>query len=389
MPETSRKKILFVSTLESLPWGGSEELWSRAAGVLAARGHKVIASTRAWPQVPTQLLELQNAGVLLAPLRARVRDALVGKVWKGARMENKIAHILQNENPDLVVISLESQSAGLSWIQACRELNLPYALIVQACIEFLWPGDTVNLPLGEGYEKARKNFCVSNGNLKWLQTQFARELPQAEIVRQPFNVSYDAAPQWPDSGASTLRLACVGRLDPVAKGHDVLFNVLKSEKWRARKMEVSLFGGGGHEQSLRALAEYYQLSNVEFAAFTPDVEGIWRTHHALVLPSRFEGLPLVVVEAMLCARACIVTDVAGNAELLEDNVSGFVARVPHGDFLDEALERCWQSWERGELESIGQNAARRVRELVPRDPPAVLADKIENLLIENLLDKKS
>ena len=67
------------------------------------------------------------------------------------------------------------------------------------------------------------------------------------------------------------------------------------------------------------------LEKVTYGGFTEDVESIWASHHALVLPSRSEGLPLVVVEAMLCGRPAIVTDVAGNAELIQDGVSGFVA----------------------------------------------------------------
>lgn len=372
---SSARRIAFVSTLESMPWGGCEELWSRTARLLSTRGYVVGASTQWSPQKPAPLEALQRSGVEVTRRRVRARE----KWLLGARAETKTFRWLDRFRPDLVVLSLDSQCNGAAWMTACATKGLPYAIIVQAAIEHLWPGDTLNLPLSQGYQKARKIFCVSHRNLQWLQTQFAHGLPQATVVSQPFNVPREAAPVWPVN-VSTLRLACVGRLDPVAKGHDILFEVLRREKWRVRKMEVSLFGGGGYENSLRALATYFQLSNVEFAGTTSDVESIWRAHHALVLPSRFEGLPLVIVEAMLCARVCVVTDVAGNAELLEDNSSGFVARAPHADFLDEALERCWQSWEKGELESIGQNAARRVRELVPPEPAAVLADKIENLL---------
>ena len=76
----------------------------------------------------------------------------------------------------------------------------------------------------------------------------------------------------------------------------------------------------------------------------------------------------------------MVTDVAGNAELIEDNISGFVAAAPKVEFVDEALERLWQSWQNKTLPSIGQNAARAVRQNVPPEPEAVFADKIEKLL---------
>jgi glycosyltransferase involved in cell wall biosynthesis len=128
------------------------------------------------------------------------------------------------------------------------------------------------------------------------------------------------------------------------------------------------------------LQNYLQLESVRFENFSSDIEKIWSRHHALVLPSRFEGMPLVVLEAMLCGRACLVTDIAGNAEFLEDDVSGFIAAAPKIDFVDEALERLWQSWQNGELQNIGKNAAEAVRAKIPREPALNFAAKIEALL---------
>jgi glycosyltransferase involved in cell wall biosynthesis len=78
---------------------------------------------------------------------------------------------------------------------------------------------------------------------------------------------------------------------------------------------------------------------------------------------------------MLCGRPCIVTDVAGNAELMEDNVSGFVAAAPRTKYLDEALERAWSR--RSEWRAIGAAAAKSVRELVPPDPISTFADLVQ------------
>jgi glycosyl transferase family 1 len=47
-------------------------------------------------------------------------------------------------------------------------------------------------------------------------------------------------------------------------------------------------------------------------------------NHVHAMPSRIEGLPLVLIEAMLCGRPVVATDVAG-AEVIEDEVTGFLA----------------------------------------------------------------
>jgi glycosyltransferase involved in cell wall biosynthesis len=116
---------------------------------------------------------------------------------------------------------------------------------------------------------------------------------------------------------------------------------------------------------------------VQFQGFASDLVEVWARHHALILPSRSEGLPLAVVEAMLCGRICIVTDVAGNSELLEDNFTGFVAKAPAPDLVDEALDRAWRR--RHEWQEMGKAAAQSVRKRVPPDPVGAFASLISSL----------
>src|SRR5690606_33028988 len=124
------------------------------------------------------------------------------------------------------------------------------------------------------------------GNLRQTSTQLADPLPTAKVIRNPFNVSYDTNPAWPEG--QTLRLACVGRLDPGNKGQDLLLHALAGEQWRQRDFHLTLFGDGPHAQSILALRDYLGLQDtVSHGGFSGDVESIWANHHALALTSRF------------------------------------------------------------------------------------------------------
>jgi len=218
-------------------------------------------------------------------------------------------------------------------------------------------------------------YFVSKENIALTERQLGCILPNAALIRNPFKVPYEQEFSWPEE--EPARWACVGRLDVVAKGQDLLFDVLAMEKWRSRPLRVTLYGRGRNEQILRGECERRRLTNVRFGGFADPVE-IWSKEHCLILPSRYEGLPLAVVEAMLCGRPCIVTDVSGNKELLEDNVTGFVAVAPTVCALDEAMERAWER--RGEWREIGERAAKSVRRDVPPDPGKVFADELLTLI---------
>jgi len=200
-------------------------------------------------------------------------------------------------------------------------------------------------------------------------------LPQSEIVDNPFNVPADAAPPWPATD-SHWKLACVARLHTASKGQDVLLRALRQPKWRERPLEVVLWG---HDQGglpvVERLIELYGLEQqVRYGGFATDIVSLWSEHHGLLLPSRYEGNALALVEAMLCGRMPIVTNVGRAAELIDDNESGFIAPAATVELVDEALERAWRR--RHDWQAIGQRAARAIRERHSTRPAEDFADRL-------------
>lgn len=364
--KTKLRKIVFVAANEWVPWGGSELCWSAAAERLARRGVQVYVSVKDWGKPVKQVEYLRSTGCRIF---YRSRPSLLDRIRrKLPRLRDYAWRHLQTIGigSDLIVISPGNNTDGHLWIEAAQSHGFNYAVIVQAAAESWWPGDDLVERLAACYEGACAIYFVSEANLALCRRQFGTQLSRARVIRNPVGVRYDARPVWPGNPLEMLTLACVARLDVAQKGQDLLIEVLNLPHWRRRNVCVTLVGNGRNELSLRRMVEMFKLQSINFAGYVNDIEEVWSKHHALVLPSRFEGMPLSLVEAMLCGRTCVITDVASNRELIRDNINGFLAKAATVELLDEAMSRAWDS--RTRLMEMGQTAARDVRQWVSADP---------------------
>ena len=92
------------------------------------------------------------------------------------------------------------------------------------------------------------------------------------------------------------------------------------------------------------------------------------------MASSGEGKPLALAEAMLCGRPAVVTDVGGNAELVNDSVTGFVAQSATLAGVRDALERSWVR--RNSWAEMGARAHDLVARALDPPPGNVVADAI-------------
>jgi len=371
----------FISTMDTAPWGGSELLWSETAKSLVKQGHKVSASVHGWPSRAKEIEQLLHFGVNVFE-RKPVSPSWFEAIGRRARLVPSrdltalaFDHWLANGRADLVCFSDGRVVSNIGWGEKCHKLGIRYVNLCQANSVCFWPPDSVIYEKRKFLKSAERCFFVSQNNLRLCEFQIGEHLPHAEVVRNPFGVPFDQQPSWRATGEFELELACVGRLEPVSKGQDILFEVLSEEKWRNRSIRVSLFGDGSSANSLKSLGRMLGIENrVRFCGHVSDVREIWKEHDALVLPSRHEGLPIALVEAMLCHRAVIATDVAGNVEFVEDGQTGFLADCACPKSLDTAFERVWNSREK--LREMGLEAGRKIRRELPPNPAEVFGSRL-------------
>lgn len=374
MRRPASAQVGFVAANHGVPWGASECLWSAAAAALAGRDAiDVTVCVREWSADLPAVRALASAGcrVLTRP------DAADDEAFERVEVPGQAARELAATRPDLVAISHGDNREGLPWLEFCLLQAIPFVTLAHRATEWDWPVSDLVPRLRSAYVSATAAHFVSEHNRRLTERTICTHLPQAAVVRNPYSVPHSDAPTWP--GDDTLRLACVARLDLESKAHDVLLEVLAQPKWRERPLHLEIIGREGpHQQLIRDMQAFAGLERVTFDDGVDRIGSVWERCHALVLPSRKEGLPVAVVEAMLSERPCLVTDVGGAAELVEPGLSGWVAESPTVPALDRALEAAWAA--RADWKGMGLHAGRAARSSVPADPAASYADRLEALL---------
>jgi len=158
---------------------------------------------------------------------------------------------------------------------------------------------------------------------------------------------------WPGTrDTDPLRLLFVGRLSR-EKGLDLLLEALGQAG--ATGFELRIVGAGAEESALRLQVEALGLSKtVGFVGPSADVASHYRWSELVVVPSRFEGMPNVVLEAMACARPVLGTRVNGTADLVSDGRDGWLVEKESSRALAAELQRLRQM--RAALQEAGRAA---------------------------------
>lgn len=368
-------RIAFVSLMAGSPWAASEVLWAAAAQRALQEGHEVFISTYDWQSRPAPLQELERLGArtVVRPLsRWHRRSAQVTRVTRTFAELEQFA-------PDVICVNQGgtydlARSGSMTVLRSTLErMGTPYVLLCH-CEQ--------PAPPARNLQRARRMFAraaivgmVADRLRGVSEAHLGMRLPNVCIFHNPVNLKRIERLPWPP-GASPIRFAFVGRLDPV-KNLESLIATLAGAQWRDRDWTLTVYGAGPDRSLLeRQVLEAALGERIRFAGYVDDIAAVWATHHALLMPSRFEGVPLAMVEAMLCGRPVVATDVGGIAEWLEEGRSGFLIQAPAPEPIGAALERLWNH--REHMEELGRHAHDHTMEKRDIDPAGTLLEWIRH-----------
>lgn len=148
--------------------------------------------------------------------------------------------------------------------------------------------------------------------------------------------AFVSEPRPPHPGNRPFRLAMIGSLDQLYKGPDVLIEAVAINAGQGRDTTMVIIGDGQYRPQLEALARARGIEErVRFAGRLSAGAPVRRELDGadlFVLPSRTEGLPRALIEAMARGLPCVASDVGGIPELLPEE-----DRVTPGSAEDLAL----------------------------------------------------
>ncbi len=172
------------------------------------------------------------------------------------------------------------------------------------------------------------------------------------------------------------RIASVGRVTH-AKGADTLLDAFTAIAQRHPHAHLAYYGDGPLMSELDDRARSRGLGDrVDFHGFTPDHEAIYPDIDIYVQASRRESMSNSVIEAMARGIPCVVSDVGGLPETVDEGRTGFVVPANQPERYAEALDRLLS--DRQTFARFSDAAIERVRSNF--DLAAILRRTVETVL---------
>jgi len=152
---------------------------------------------------------------------------------------------------------------------------------------------------------------------------------------------------------------CAGRLS-FEKGQDILVEAAACIKERAPEFRIDVYGHGPEEENLKKkIAELGVEKQIRLCGFIDDVLPVLKEADFMILPSRSEGMPNILLEAWSQKLAVISTTVGGVPEMIEDRVNGALCPPEDPGKLGEILLEMLKN--PGKLEQFGEAGYKTVK----------------------------
>lgn len=302
------ERVLIYADVNPNDRGGVQAVCSRLAASLRRAGHHVATAWR-----DQRRSSAGDAGLPLPPLVWRNGRPAPRSLVESSRALVRLAWTLARVRPAVVNVHFVTSAAGYFLL---LKPIFRYRLVLSVHgSDALRPEPEHAMRLAELLRRADAITVVSSTVAEQLASRYGMERERLHVIFNGVDEEFWGA------GAEARRartVISVGRLDPV-KGHDVLVRAFAQLLGLVPDARLVIAGDGGFRPALVRLAA--DLGVEPFVEFTGELDpaGV-RDRLAdagvFVLPSRSEGLPLALIEAMAAGLPVVATAVGGVPEVL-------------------------------------------------------------------------
>jgi len=353
------KRILLINYEYPPIGGGAGTATAGMARALASMGHDVVVLTSRFGDQP-RLQQSHGLTIRRVPVVRRRADRCTAfemlTFMISASFE--VLRFTEEWTPDVSIAFFGIPGGPVAWtLRLVR--GVPYVVSLRGgdVPGFIWQ------PGAERYHRfttplirflwQRALAVVANGS--GLQQLAEQAMPGLTVPIIPNGVDTDMhAPPVSRIDNAVPRLLLVGRLVH-QKGIDVLFHALSH--LRDLPFTVDIAGEGPERDTLCELATSKGLTDrVRFNGWVDrrELPSLYGSADIFVLPSRIEGMPNVVLEAMAYALPVVATDIAGTREVVRNEQTGLLVPVENVSALADAIRRLIANPQ--ERRTLGDNA---------------------------------
>lgn len=276
------------------------------------------ASWIRYPQIPGNL-GLANAGRFLAA-------ALISKISR-----------LHRHHPIDVLHAHAALPAGHAASIVSQRLGIPFVVTVHGldvfnrCFENGFAAAWRKKTSLRVYRSARKIICISE-KVRQLLAVASENLP-TEVVYNGTDAAVFSPANWRPSKPTIL---IVGNL-LAGKGHELVLQAISRLMHAHPDLQCHMIGEGADRDRFAALARDLEIADRIFflgKRTRHEVAAAMRNCTVFVLPSRYEGLGCVYLEAMACAKPVIACQGQGIDEIIRHGSNGWLIPI---DGLEELV----------------------------------------------------
>ena len=142
--------------------------------------------------------------------------------------------------------------------------------------------------------------------------------------------------------SSDFVIGSAGRLSPL-KNYPLLLRAAALLRGTIQNLKIVIFGAGGEEAALRRMIRELNLEQIAILpGYDPEAAQKLGLLDVFILPSDYEGLPMVLIEAIAAGVPSITTDFASAGEVLDSGRDGLIVPRGNAEALAGAIRKLWE-----------------------------------------------